>query len=77
MAFVLLSLFTMSGQVLSIILQYIIFRHLFICYSNNIASLNAVKKLGFIHAGTVLRHHMDQAAGEYVDDIIFHKLLED
>jgi ribosomal protein S18 acetylase RimI-like enzyme len=46
-------------------------------YSNNRASLNAVKKLGFEHAGTVLRHHRDQATGEYVDDLIFHKILED
>jgi ribosomal protein S18 acetylase RimI-like enzyme len=46
-------------------------------YSNNHASLNAVKKLGFVHAGTVLRHHKDQATGEYVDDVIFHKILED
>lgn len=44
-------------------------------YSNNHASLNAVKKLGFVHAGTVLQHHMDQATGDYVDDLIFHKIL--
>lgn len=46
-------------------------------YSNNKASLNTVKKLGFVHAGTVLRHHKDQVTGEYVDDLIFHKILED
>lgn len=34
-------------------------------YSNNQASLNAVKKLGFVHGGTVLRHHKDQCTGEY------------
>jgi ribosomal protein S18 acetylase RimI-like enzyme len=45
-------------------------------YSNNQASLNAVRKLGFVHAGTVLRHHKDQVTGEYVDDLIFHKILE-
>lgn len=45
-------------------------------YSNNQSSLNAIKKLGFVHSGTVLRHHMDQETGEYVDDIIFHKILE-
>ena len=45
-------------------------------YSNNHASLNAVKKLGFVHAGTVLWHHMDQVTGEYVDDLIFHKILD-
>jgi ribosomal protein S18 acetylase RimI-like enzyme len=44
-------------------------------YSNNQASLNAVKKLGFVHAGTVLRHHKDEVTGEYVDDLIFHKIL--
>lgn len=45
-------------------------------YSDNKASLNAVKKLGFNHAGTVLRHHKDQLTGEYVDDLIFHKILD-
>ena len=45
-------------------------------YSNNQASLNAVKKLGFIHGGTVLRHHKDLYTGEYVDDLIFHKVLD-
>ena len=45
-------------------------------YSNNQASLNAVKKLGFMHGGTVLRHHKDEFTGEYVDDLIFHKVLD-
>jgi ribosomal protein S18 acetylase RimI-like enzyme len=45
-------------------------------YSNNLASLNAVKKLDFIHAGTVLRHHKDSLTGEYIDDLIFHKVLD-
>lgn len=45
-------------------------------YSNNQASLNAVKKLNFVQAGTVLRHHRDLVTGEYVDDLIFHKILE-
>lgn len=45
-------------------------------YSDNRSSLNAVRKLGFIHAGTVLRHHKDLKTGEYVDDLIFHKLLD-
>lgn len=44
-------------------------------YSNNQASLNAVEKLGFVHGGTVLRHHKDQSTCEYVDDLIFHKVL--
>ncbi len=46
-------------------------------YSNNHASLNAVKKLGFVHSGTVLRHHRDLVTGAYVDDLIFHKVLAD
>ena len=45
-------------------------------YSNNKASLNAVKKLGFVHGGTVLRHHKDLCTAEYVDDLIFHKVLD-
>lgn len=45
-------------------------------YSNNKASINSIKKLDFIQAGTVLRHHMDLDTGEFVDDYIFHKLLE-
>lgn len=44
-------------------------------YSNNKASLNAIRKLGFVHAGTVLKHHKDLNSGEYVDDLIFHKEL--
>lgn len=44
-------------------------------YSDNQASLNVVKKLGFVHSGAVLRHHIDQAAGKYIDDLIFHKIL--
>lgn len=44
-------------------------------YSDNHASLKVVKKLGFVHSGTVLMHHFDQASGEYVDDLIFHKVL--
>jgi ribosomal protein S18 acetylase RimI-like enzyme len=45
-------------------------------YSNNQASLNAVTKLGFVHGGTVLRHHKDLCTGEYVDDLIYHKVLD-
>lgn len=44
-------------------------------YSDNRASLNTVKKLGFVHAGTVLRHHRDMLTGEFIDDMIFHKIL--
>ena len=45
-------------------------------YSNNTASLNAIKKLDFIHAGTIIRHHRISETGEYVDDLIFHKILD-
>ncbi|MDP3387555.1 MAG: GNAT family N-acetyltransferase [Eubacteriales bacterium] len=45
-------------------------------YSNNCASINAIKKLNFIHAGTVLKHHKDIITGEYIDDLIFHKILD-
>lgn len=45
-------------------------------YSNNQASLNAIKKFDFTKAGVVLRHHIDLNTGEYVDDIIFHKILD-
>lgn len=45
-------------------------------YSNNKASLNAIRKLDFVHAGTVLRHHKDLDTGEYIDDLIFHKILD-
>jgi ribosomal protein S18 acetylase RimI-like enzyme len=46
-------------------------------YSDNLASLSAVKKLGFNHSGTVLKHHMDFSTGEYVHDLIFHKILDE
>lgn len=46
-------------------------------YSDNKASLSAIKKLDFVHGGTVLRHHKDSETGEYVDDLIFHKILAD
>ena len=45
-------------------------------YSDNKASINTVKKLDFVHAGSVLRHHKDLDCGEYVDDLIFHKVLD-
>jgi ribosomal protein S18 acetylase RimI-like enzyme len=45
-------------------------------YSNNCASINAIKKLNFIHAGTVLKHHKDIITGEYIDDLIFHNILD-
>ena len=45
-------------------------------YSNNKSSMSAIKKLDFIHAGTVLRHHKDPFTGAYVDDQIYHKILD-
>ena len=44
-------------------------------YSNNISSIKAIQKMDFTHAGTVLMHHKDRATGEFVDDLIFHKIL--
>lgn len=44
-------------------------------YSDNQASLNVVKKLGFVQAGIIYRHHLDVKTNTYVDDIIFHKVL--
>jgi len=45
-------------------------------YSNNIASINAIKKLDFVHGGTILRHHRNRETDAYVDDLIFHKILD-
>ncbi|MFH5835006.1 GNAT family N-acetyltransferase [Proteiniclasticum sp. C24MP] len=45
-------------------------------YSNNKSSVNAIRKLDFIHAGTVLRHHKDPSTGSYVDDLIYHRILD-
>jgi ribosomal protein S18 acetylase RimI-like enzyme len=44
-------------------------------YSDNKASLHAVEKLGFTLGGKVLMHHLDVKSGQYVDDLIFHKIL--
>lgn len=44
-------------------------------YSDNIASLNAVKKLNFDQSGIVKMHHRNLETGLYVDDHIFHKIL--
>ena len=45
-------------------------------YSDNKASLQAVSKLGFQYAGAVLRHHQCPQTGLYVDDMIYHKILD-
>ncbi len=44
-------------------------------YSDNLPSINTALRLGFTVSGTVYRHHYNEAAGEYVDDLIFYKLL--
>lgn len=45
-------------------------------YSDNTSSVNAVKKMDFTPAGSVIRHHKNVETGEYVDDLIFHKILK-
>lgn len=45
-------------------------------YSDNTASLKAVAKLGFEKAGVVKAHHFDLNTQTYIDDIIFHKILD-
>lgn len=45
-------------------------------YSDNVASINTVLKLGFTFAGSVLMHHYSEELGQYVDDLIFHKILK-
>jgi len=46
-------------------------------YSDNIASINTILKLGFTFAGNVLMHHYNDKQKQYVDDLIFHKILID
>ena len=45
-------------------------------YSNNHASIKTIEKQGFVLGGRVLMHHFDKSQGAYVDDLIYHKLLE-
>lgn len=44
-------------------------------YSDNISSINLVLRLGFTFAGSVYMHHYNDDTKQYVDDLIFHKLL--
>ncbi|MFZ5353798.1 MAG: GNAT family N-acetyltransferase [Bacillota bacterium] len=44
-------------------------------YSDNIASVNTVLRLGFTFAGAVYMHHYNEDTKQYVDDLIFHKVL--
>jgi ribosomal protein S18 acetylase RimI-like enzyme len=45
-------------------------------YSNNKASLNTLLSCGFTISGTVHMHHFSEESGQYVDDIIVHKILK-
>lgn len=45
-------------------------------YSDNIPSVSTALKLGFTLSGTVYRHHFNDSLKQYVDDLIFHKLLD-
>lgn len=44
-------------------------------YSNNKPSINTILSAGFTFAGCVYQHHKIEATGEYVDDLIFHRIL--
>lgn len=44
-------------------------------YSDNIPSINTALRLGFTFAGSVLMHHYNEKSGQYIDDLIFHKIL--
>ena len=44
-------------------------------YSDNYSSINTILRLGFTFAGSVHRHHFKESTQQYVDDLIFHKLL--
>lgn len=44
-------------------------------YSSNKPSINTLLSCGFTISGCIYRDHLDEASGDYIDDIIFHKLL--
>lgn len=44
-------------------------------YSDNISSINTILRLGFTFGGSVLMHHYNDKTKQYVDDLIFHKIL--
>lgn len=44
-------------------------------YSNNASSVSALLKCGFTSSGCVHMHHYDEKINQYVDDLIFHKIL--
>ncbi|SET50668.1 Acetyltransferase (GNAT) family protein [Natronincola peptidivorans] len=45
-------------------------------YSNNKASINTMLCCGFTISGSVYQHHFDAKTKTYIDDVIFHKILE-
>ncbi len=44
-------------------------------YSNNPSSVCTLLKCGFVASGSVHMHHFDNRTKQYVDDLIFHKIL--
>jgi L-amino acid N-acyltransferase YncA len=44
-------------------------------FSDNKPSINTILSLGFQFAGNVFMHHYDEEKKQYVDDLIFHKML--
>lgn len=44
-------------------------------YSDNKPSINIILSCGFQFAGNVYMHHYDEEKQQYVDDLIFHKIL--
>lgn len=45
-------------------------------YSDNKASIRTLEKQKFVLSGKVLMHHLDSKTDTFVDDLIYHKLLE-
>lgn len=45
-------------------------------YSNNYSSVATILSCGFVMAGCIHQHHYDERLERYVDDLIFHKVLE-
>ena len=44
-------------------------------YSWNKASIATIKKCGFVESGRVVMHQYEASVGDYIDDLIFHKVL--
>lgn len=44
-------------------------------YSWNKASIATIKKCGFVESGRIYMHQYEPELGEYIDDLIFHKVL--